>query len=189
MSQGDLLLQLAGHLEAAGIGFMVVGSHSSSAHGHPRTTNDVDLVIDPSAAQLDQFLSLLGERYYVSEQSAREALSRRSLFNIIDLDTGWKADLIVRKDRPFSVEEFRRRQVRSLYGHPFPVASPEDVILTKLEWDRITPSERQIRDALNVAAVQWPTLDQAYLKKWAADLGVAEKLEQLLPEAEKQQPR
>src|SRR5262249_11244741 len=101
MTQGDLLLQLAQLLDAAGIPFMIVGSHSSSVHSHPRSTNDVDLVIDPTAEQLDRFLSALGDSYYVSQEAAREALSRRSMFNIIDLDTGWKADLIIRKDRPF----------------------------------------------------------------------------------------
>jgi hypothetical protein len=189
MTQKELLHQLAGYLESAGIAFMVVGSHSSSFHSHPRTTNDVDLVIDPAPGQLEGFLALLGDRYYVSRESAEEALARRSLFNLIDLDTGLKADLIVRKDRPYSVEEFGRRQVQMLDGRPLPVASPEDVILTKLEWDRITPSERQLRDALNVAVVQWPGLDRDYLRKWAAALGVADKLEELLRDAEEQQPR
>jgi hypothetical protein len=188
VSQQELLHHLAQSLEDAGIAFMVVGSHSSSVHSHPRTTNDVDLVIDPTPGQLEGFLSLLGERYYVSAESAREALSRRSMFNIIDLDTGWKADLIVRKDRPFSVEEFGRRQAQVVGGRALPVASAEDVILTKLEWDRITPSERQLRDALSVAVVQWPRLDRAYLRRWAADLGVAEKLEEILRSAEEQQP-
>jgi hypothetical protein len=189
MTQEEFLLQIAEYLETAGIPFMVAGSHSSSFHSHPRTTNDVDLVIDPTATQLDQFLTLLGDRYYASPEAAREALSRRGMFNIIDFDTGWKADLIVRKNRPFSVEEFSRRQQRTIYGRSLPITSPEDVILSKLEWDKITPSERQVRDALNVAAVQWPTLDQAYLRKWAADLGLTEKLEQLLRSAEEQQPR
>jgi hypothetical protein len=49
------------------------------------------------------------DRYYISPESAREALARRSMFNVIDFDEGWKADLIVRKDRPFSIEELRRR--------------------------------------------------------------------------------
>jgi hypothetical protein len=111
------------------------------------------------------------------------------MFNVIHLDSGWKADLIVRKDRPFSVEEFNRRQQVTLYGRTLPVTSAEDVILTKLEWDKITPSERQWRDALNVATVQWPTLDQAYLRRWAGVLGVSAKLEQLLRTADEQQPR
>jgi hypothetical protein len=183
MTQHDFLAHVAHCLDNSGIPFMVAGSHGSSVHGQPRATNDVDLVIDPTPEQLDRFLAVAGERYYVSPEAAREALARRSMFNIIDFGEGWKADLIIRKDRPFSVEEFGRRQVRTVYGSSLPVASAEDVILTKLEWDKITPSERQEQDALNVAVVQWPTLDQVYLRRWAPHLGVAEKLEEVLRRA------
>jgi hypothetical protein len=184
MSQKDFLTQITQGLEAAGIPFMVTGSLSSSYHGQPRATQDADLVIDPSPLQLDRFLALLGDRYYVSPEAARESLARRSMFNVIDFAEGWKADLIVRKDRPFSIEEFGRRQPGMLQGHPVPMTSPEDVILTKLEWNELTPSERQIRDALNVVVVQGSKLDRAYLRKWAPILGVAGQLENLLRQAE-----
>jgi hypothetical protein len=184
MTQEEFLAEMARRLEAAGIPYMVAGSHASSYHGQPRATQDVDLVIDPTTQQLDQFLSGLGDPYYVSPEAAREALQRRSLFNVIHIAEGWKADFIVRKDRPFSAEEFRRRQTGQLHGHVLPLASPEDVILTKLEWNRISPSERQVRDALNVAVAQWPRLDRDYLRRWAPDLGVAEILEELLRQGE-----
>lgn len=189
MTQEEFLIWIAQCLETAAIPFMVTGSHSSSHYGQPRTTNDVDLVIDPTADQLARFLDLLGDRFYVSRESAQEALSRRSMFNVIDFDEGWKADLIVRKDRPFSVEELRRRQPRTLRGQTLPIATAEDVILMKLEWNALTPSERQVQDALGVAVVQWPTLDQAYLRQWSSALGVAEKLEELLKQAQAMQPR
>jgi hypothetical protein len=184
MTQEEFLAEMARRLEAAGVPYMVAGSHASSYHGRPRATQDVDLVIDPSPQQLDEFLKLLGEPYYVSPEAAREALRRRSMFNVIHFAEGWKADLIIRKDRPFSAEEFRRRQAGNLHGHSLPLASAEDVILTKLEWNRISPSERQVRDALNVAVAQWPRLDRDYLRTWAADLGVAEGLEELLRQGE-----
>lgn len=110
------------------------------------------------------------------------------MFNIIDFDTGWKADLIIRKERPFSVGEFSRRQWGTILGRSVAIASAEDVILSKLEWDKITPSERQFLDALNVAKVQWAALDQNYLRKWAADLEVSEKLEELLRQAKPTAP-
>src|SRR6266496_3203517 len=159
MTQEALLAHVARSLETAGIPFMVAGSHSSSYYGQPRTTNDLDVVIDPTPEQLDRFLTLLGDRYYVSPEAAREALQRRSMFNIIDFDEGWKADLIIRKDRPFSAVEFERRQLGNLHGLTVPIASAEDVILTKLEWNKITPSERQLKDALHVALGQWARLD------------------------------
>jgi hypothetical protein len=187
MNQEDFLAQVARCLETAGIPFMVAGSHGSSYHGQPRATNDIDLVIDPNPEQLDRFLTLLGQAYYASFEAAHEALRRRSMFNIIDFGEGWKADLIIRKDRPFSIEEFQRRQIGTLHGYPLPIATPEDVILTKLEWDKITPSERQVRDAFNVAVVQGARLDQGYLRKWAPALGVAQELEELLRTAEEVQ--
>lgn len=110
------------------------------------------------------------------------------MFNVVDFDEGWKADFIIRKDRPFSVEEFGRRQVRTHLGGSLPIASAEDVILAKLEWDRISPSDRQVHDAVNVATVQWSTLDQDYLRRWAPVLGVADKLEELLRAAKALQP-
>jgi hypothetical protein len=75
-----------------------------------------------------------------------------------------------------------------LAGRSLPVVTAEDIILAKLEWDRITPSERQVRDALNVAVVQGTRLDVTYLRRWAGELGVAKKLEELLRQASEPQP-
>jgi hypothetical protein len=159
---------------------MVTGSVASGLHGLPRTSQDVDLVIDPTPEQLDHLLSLLGDAVYVSPEAARDALSRRSMFNVIDFESGWKADLIVRKGRPFSIEEFQRRQTNILHGRPIPVATAEDVILAKLEWNRLAPSERQVNDVAAIVRVQGARLDQEYLRKWASTLGVSEELEAVL---------
>ena len=187
MTQVEVLLQIAEILQSAGIPFMVAGSHGSSYYGTPRSTNDIDLVIDPSADQLENFLRLLGNQYYVSPDAARDALRRRSMFNIISFSAGEKVDLIIRKDNPFGVEQFRRRGMGKIQGTDVPFASAEDIILAKLEWDKITPSERQVRDVLEVLKVRWTELDKSYLRKWANELGVAGKLEELLGETERLQ--
>jgi hypothetical protein len=123
MTQQELLALLADGLEAMGIPFMVVGSHASSLHGQPRATNDIDLVIDPNAEQLEGLLTWLGDKVYVSPEAAREAFRSRSLFNVIDLAGGWKADLIMRKHRAFSIQEFIRRPSGIIGGRPVCVAS------------------------------------------------------------------
>jgi hypothetical protein len=179
--------RLTAWLEVAGIPFMVTGSLASSYYGKPRSTQDVDVVIDPTPEQLDHFLSLVGDDWYVSREGAREALHRRSMFNVIDFAGGGKADFIVRKDRPFSIEEFQRRRVGTLLERPVPIASPEDVVLSKLEWDKITPSQRQVEDARYVVLTHRTNLDKDYLRRWAVELGVADKLEELLHQAEQQQ--
>jgi len=183
MPHADWLARLVRALDAAGIPYMIAGSLASSCHGEPRATNDVDLVIDPSGEQLELLLAALGEGCYVSPEAAREALRERSAFNVIDYATGLKADLIVRRERPFSREEFARRRKAALPGTEAFVVSPEDAILSKLEWSRRGGSERQLRDALGVAVVQGPELDREYLRRWARELGVAELLEELLERA------
>lgn len=92
----------------------------------------------------------------------------------------------MRKERPFNHAEFARRTRRALFDAPVLVASPEDLILSKLEWDQITPSERQRTDALQIATVNWRRLDLEYLRHWAAELNVGDSLSELLRRAETQ---
>ena len=179
------LAWLAKILERAGIPYMVTGSLGSTLHGEPRATNDVDVVIDPSEEQLDALLDSLGEEFYVSLAAAREALKRRGMFNVIDTSSGLKADLIIRKNRPFSAEEFARRKPTTVQGIEVCAVSAEDAILSKLEWCKGGQSERQFRDALGVAIVQGNKLDVPYLRKWSRELNVDDLLESLLTEAQK----
>jgi hypothetical protein len=105
------------------------------------------------------------------------------MFNVIDAQAGWKADLRIRRDRPFSRTEFNRRRKAAILEIDLWVTSPEDVVLSKLEWARESASEQQLQDALGVLLVQNERLDRDYLKKWAAVLGVADMLTDLLARA------
>lgn len=184
-SQKDFLRKIIAALDSAGIPYMLSGSMGSSFHGRPRATNDVDIVIAATEAQLQGFTNSLGKDYYVSPDAAKEALKRRSAFNIIDIRMGWKADLIIRKARPFSREEFGRRQTVNLMGLDMCILTPEDAILSKLEWSKGVLTGSQFEDALGVAIVQWGRLDRDYLHKWAEQLRVEELLDELLARVKK----
>lgn len=167
----QMLRRLIAALEAARIPFMLTGSLASTAYGAPRSTYDIDLVVDPpDAMALEVFLAALGDAVYADADAAREAWRLRSMFNVVDA-AGWKADLILRQDRAFSREEFARRRRLVLLGLELPAASAEDVILSKLEWSRRAGgSERQRRDAAAVFAAAGPGLDRAYLQRWVQAL-------------------
>jgi hypothetical protein len=171
----DLLTAIADRLEDAEVPYMVVGSVAGSFHGEPRTTVDIDIVIDPSAEALRRFVdSLPRADYYVDENAALEAFDRRTSFNVIEQPTGWKVDLLVRKERPFSRAEFDRRLTASLFGRETPVATAEDTIIAKLEWARAGESERQLRDVARILAVSGETLDRPYLSGWVAELNLGD---------------
>jgi len=110
IAPGGLLRTIVGILDTIGVPHMVVGSFASSVHGEPRTTRDLDLVIDPTREQLDQLLAALDpDQYYVDADVARDALRRRSMFNVIEIESAWKLDLVILKARAFSIEELGRR--------------------------------------------------------------------------------
>jgi len=99
----ETLATVVRDLNRLGIPYMLTGSVASSYHGHPRTTHDADLVIDPTPAQLDELVEqLASDDFYVDADSARDALRRRSQFNVIHTQFASKIDLIIRRDRPFS---------------------------------------------------------------------------------------
>ena len=184
-TQKDFLQRLVKMLDDNGIPYMFSGSIGSGFHGQPRSTNDADLIIDPSNKNLILFVRSLGPDYYVSEETAIQALNDNSMFNIIDIQTGWKADLIIRKKRAYSKQEFSRRKNENLMGMSLWVLSSEDSILSKLEWSKGRESETQFKDALGVMIVQWDSLDFDYMKKWAKELQIEDSREQLLKEGQK----
>jgi hypothetical protein len=169
-----LLRRLVAITDRAKVPFMIAGSFASTAHGLPRTTQDLDVVIDPpDGASLDALVKLLlTDEFYVDADTAREAMNKRSMFNAIDR-SAWKIDFIVRKARPFSVEEFARRLAVRILGVPVFVASPEDTIIAKLEWSKESGgSERQRRDVAGVLHTMRDELDRDYIERWVRSLGL-----------------
>ena len=162
-------------LEDAEIPYMIVGSFASMVHGEPRTTLDLDIVIDPLPAALDRFLARIDmETFYVDPDVARDALRRRAMFNVIDMRSAWKIDLVVRKNRPFSREELARRAAREILGVVVPTASAEDTVIAKLEWAKQGASERQIRDVAGILRVRGEGIDRVYISRWVEELGLEE---------------
>jgi len=183
MSMFAVLASVVDALDRAGIVHMVSGSVASARHGEARATQDIDLVIDPTPEQMQVLLhELHATEMYVGDGTA--ALLHRSQFNVIDTASGWKVDLIIRRDRPFSVVELDRRRPLVLGGVACWIASPEDCILSKLEWAATSGSERQVRDVRSLLAVQRDLLDDEYLDRWAPVLGVADQLAGLRREAD-----
>lgn len=175
MSAAELLRLVAAELKSAGIPFMLTGSVAAAFHGAGRATMDIDLVIDATRDQLRVLVnSLAAPHLYVSADAAMEALDRESMFNVVDTTSGWKADLIIRKSRAFSREEFARRRPFELEGTALCVATLEDLIIAKLEWAKLGASMRQIEDVVAMLRVAAGELDRAYLDRWIAELELDE---------------
>lgn len=168
---GRLFQKLRDALEAAAIPYMITGSFVSAVHGVPRATHDIDVVIAPTAQQLLTLLKQFPEsEYYAEVEDALQAFRHSTQFNVIDQHGVWKVDFILRKNRPFSKTEFDRRRLINILGVQVYAATPEDILIAKLEWAKMGESERQIRDAAGIIEIQGAALDIPYVEKWVREL-------------------
>lgn len=166
-----VLARVADILEGLGIPYMLSGSLAASFYSQPRMTRDIDLVVDFLPAQVPSLAAALAAEFYCDETSLTRAAERRSLANVIHDATLIKVDLIVRKDDPFHRAEFDRRTRQRLGTVTADVVTREDLILAKLAWLRAGGSAVQ-REDIQRLLVDAPTLDWAYVHRWAHELGL-----------------
>ncbi len=182
----DVTLLVAAAFERSGVAYFLGGSLASSFQGEPRATNDIDLVIGLSEAQVDGLVGALGPDFDVDPEALRRAARERGSWNIIYVPAVTKIDLFVLRAGPYDQSEFaRRRPVEVRPGQFLFLKSAEDTVVRKLLWYRSGggASERQWRDVVQVLRHSRSVLDQAYLDTWASQLGLAGLLAQARHEA------
>jgi hypothetical protein len=186
MSQQELLARVLSALTAGGVEYMVTGSIASSLQGEPRSTHDIDVVVvlSPDAARklVEAFPP---PSFYLSDEAIRDALQRGAMFNLLSIDDGEKVDFWPLTDEAFDRSRFARKRLENIPGLDLYVSAPEDTILAKLRWSRLSGgSEKQMTDALRVFEVQRGSLDLDYLNRWASQLGVDDLWQRIQAEAE-----
>ncbi len=175
--------------EKLNIPYYIGGSLASSAFGVPRATLDVDLVADIRPEDATVISQLLDDEFFIDVDMILKAIQDRSSFNIIHLETMFKIDIFILKERAFDQMAFSRRVQKSLSeesSRKFIFATPEDIILNKLEWYQAggNVSDRQWNDIIGVLKVQGRQLDFAYLRRWANKLGISSLLKRAIDEGE-----
>jgi hypothetical protein len=174
--------EVAKIFDQLGIPYALGGSMACSVYGMSRQTNDADIVVEPFSGKESQLIEALGPDYYSSTTAISNAIRKRSSFNLINTSTGFKVDVFVCSSAAFEQSAMARRiplDVPGVVGQKITVLSVEDVLLSKLRWYRLgnESSEQQWKDVLGLLKTQQPHLDQGYLDRWAADLGVVSLLE------------
>lgn len=175
MGPSDLLRHVTSVLDDLVIPYFITGSVATTMYGDPRMTQDVDIVADLRVGQVKLFCRQFpGERFYLSEEAVREALVYFSQFNIIDIESAFKADIMVPDRSPLNKSRFERRRRLRMEGEErdYWFSAPEDVILKKLEFHREGGSEKHLRDIRGVLKEMGDQIDRAYIEHWVATLGL-----------------
>jgi hypothetical protein len=185
VSQPELLKYTVAVLEQASIPYMVTGSTVSSLQGQPRLTHDIDIVVGIKPSAVDAIVAAFpNPRFYLEPESIRDAMAHYGMFNVMESDTGDKLDFWILKPDPFDLSMFHRRYQEFAAGIRMYVSQPEDTILSKLRWAKMSGgSEKQMADCVAVYEVNLTNLDIAYLDHWARELDLLPSLERVRRQA------
>ncbi|PJE57426.1 MAG: hypothetical protein COU82_02140 [Candidatus Portnoybacteria bacterium CG10_big_fil_rev_8_21_14_0_10_38_18] len=178
-----LLLKVVKILSNLKIDYFITGGYAVSVWGRPRSTADIDIVIKIIEAKitlLTKALRKISKAGYIDEGIAKEAVKKKDEFNFIDSDTGLKVDFWVMKGDKLSQIEFSRKIEKKIDGQKVYFISPENLILSKLEWYKQTDSNRHLEDIQSILIISGKKLDFNYLKRGAKDLGSLEILDNIL---------
>lgn len=176
-----LLIKIAKILERLKIPYVVVGGIAVLIWGRPRFTADIDIIVKLQPYKIDDLekaLLELGRAGYIDKEAMKQALERCGEFNFIDGETGVKVDFWIKEEDRLGPPEFKRKKIKIIKGQRVCFISPEDLILSKLEWHQKSQSSRHLEDVESILKISGEKLDMKYLKNWAKKLGVVKILNQ-----------
>ena len=173
-------------LDRCGLRYSVGGSLASAFSGEPRSTLDVDVLVELPATSIEQLIRELGPDFFADPDALARAVREASSVNIFHAATSIKVDLFVAGTSALERAQLdRRARVHLATGEDIYVHSPEDILLQKLRWYQLggRVSERQWRDILGILSVQRGHLDLVFVKDLAAAAGLSDLLQRALDEA------
>ncbi len=179
MNELDLLKLVANRLNDAEIDYMLSGSVALTFYGKPRMTRDIDIVTMIPLREVDRFVKLFDQDFYIDRDMVADAIRNQSMFNIIHLETVIKVDFIIRKNQEYRILEFNKRKKMKLEDREVWVVSLEDLIISKLYWAKDSFSEMQIKDIVSLLDLDF---DMDYVGGWCARLGLDAILGRVLDE-------
>lgn len=181
MQQADFIREVISRIEKLSLTYCITGSIASNFYGIPRLTHDIDIVLMLTIKDIKPLVEIFGQDCYIEEEAVVEAIRDKRMFNVVHYTTGLKVDFWILKEDEFYRNLFsRRQQTEIMPGVLTWLATPEDVILSKLLWHKTTPSERQLNDAKGILEVQAERLDLNYLRQWAKRLNVSGTFEEII---------
>lgn len=166
---------------------MVTGSVVSSLQGEPRSTHDIDVIVLLKTQSIDVLVSQFStDTFYINPNSVADAVDRGTMFNLIDMFSGNKVDFWLLTNTDYDQTRFSRRwKINALGINEFYVTSPEDTILSKLRWAKLSGgSEKQLTDAIRVFEMQFDRLDIPYILEWIDKMALQNEWKLLTSRAE-----
>ena len=176
--ENRLFLLFISPLNCLGIPYMVTGSAASMAYGLPRVTLDIDMVIEINASQSRLLpASFPTEKFYCPPADVINLEIKRASrghFNVIHMESGFKADFYTMGDDPLHKWGMVRRRKVAFSGEQVMLAPAEYVIIRKLEYHMEGGSDKHLYDIRGMLDVSKELIDNDELVHMVSQRGLHE---------------
>jgi len=163
-------------LDEGNFSYYLTGSMAMSFYSIPRMTRDSDILIQLYAKDVDKFVELFKEEFFVDESMINDSLISNMMFNIFNKKNLFKIDFILKTNDEYENLKFERRKKLKINGLEVYVISIEDLIISKLYWAKDSLSEMQLND---IRALMKASIDKEYVGEWISGLNLNEAYERL----------
>jgi hypothetical protein len=182
MKADEIVRTVLSALEQTGISYVLVGSFASNVYGILRATKDADFVIQTAPGQFGEFMKLLGSNFVRDPQIQFETVTGTKKIVVAEKDSGFEIEFFELSKDPHDQSRFARRRRFELLGRDVWILTPEDVLVTKLNWLHRANRGKDLLDVENVIAVQGDALDWSYIEHWCDQHGSRPLLEKIRDE-------
>lgn len=166
----QLLEKMVYILDTLKIPYMLSGSVAMNFYADPRTTQDIDIVVEMQDYDVPSFVKMLDDKFYYFQEGIYTEIRRKGMFNIIDFESGFKVDFIIRQKNLYEQIKFQNSRKVKYSTIDLQIISPEDLIISKLQWIQVLESEKQKNDIVNLLDNE--QLDLEYIKYWCNALNL-----------------
>lgn len=177
MQEVSLFETFTSPLISSGIPYCITGSVAATLYGEPRLTHDIDIVIHiASINSIKKLIEVFPQKefYLPPEEIIRIEFARemRGHFNIIHLDSGYKADMYLAGKDEFQHWAMDNARRVAAFGAILSVAPPEYVIIKKLQFYKEGGSDKHLRDIRGILQNPDNNLNLDQLRHWVNNYGL-----------------
>lgn len=180
MTQEEVIKKVTQDFENKNIPYMLTGGIAVDYYGRPRFTHDVDIIVQIKISDAGELEGIFEQEFYVAAEGIIDAIEHKTMFNLIHLETGFKVDCWILKDDEYSLTAFRRRRKAVIFDKEIFISSPEDLIISKLDWYKQSDAKKHYDDVLGIFQIQAGKLDLDYIREWAKKLSVVDTVEEII---------
>jgi hypothetical protein len=176
----EILRYVSDFLTSENVNYVIVGGVAVMYHGVPRTTVDIDIILQIDDSKIPDFVEFLNSKGFIASMADfQDAFAENSHSTIFYRNSMLRLD-IQGVNSDFDQMTLNRAIIVRLFDTGIKLATAEDTLVNKILFE----SEQDLRDAFGIFTRNHKNLDFEYIESTCALLNILDKWKSFLSDFE-----